>query len=319
MTPTQLRERIETKSARIGVVGLGYVGLAVACKFAEAGFSVLGVELRSDKVKLISAGIFPIQGHEPDMPELLCEVVTTQRRLVATTDARALQEADVILIAVETPVDVHTKAPKYEALTSALVGVGRAMKPGALVIVESTIAPGTMTTLVRPTLEAASGLRVDHDFYLGHCPERVMPGRLLMNLSTQSRVCGGSNPETSQVMACLYRCFVQADLDQTDWVTAELVKTTENAYRDVQIAFANEIALICEAVGADVWRVRELVNKSQDRNMHLPGAGVGGHCIPKDSWLLEYSANGRGRKPSLIPAARRLNDDMPYHIADLLR
>jgi UDP-N-acetyl-D-mannosaminuronic acid dehydrogenase len=119
-------------------------------------------------------------------------------------------------------------------------------------------------------------------------------------------------------MISLYRHIVQADLDQADCVTAEMVKTTENAYRDVQIAFANEIALICEMVGADVWQVRDLVNKSPGRNLHLPGAGVGGHCIPKDPWLLVHSTTGKGAPPSLIPTARQLNDGMPLHMADLL-
>jgi UDP-N-acetyl-D-mannosaminuronic acid dehydrogenase len=119
-------------------------------------------------------------------------------------------------------------------------------------------------------------------------------------------------------MIRLYRHIVAADLDQADCVTAEMVKTTENAYRDVQIAFANEIALICEMVGADVWQVRELVNKSPGRNLHLPGAGVGGHCIPTDPWLLVHSTTGKGAPPSLIPTARQLNDGMPLHMADLL-
>ena len=132
-----------------------------------------------------------------------------------------------------------------------------------------------------------------------------------------SRVCGGSTPETAEVMVALYRHIVAADLDPADLVTAELVKTAENAYRDVQIAFANEVALICEAAGGDVWRVRELVNKSPSRQMHLPGAGVGGHCIPKDPWLLAYGGGRRGHV-RLIPAARAVNDGMPLHMADLV-
>ena len=145
-----------------------------------------------------------------------------------------------------------------------------------------------------------------------------MPGKLLANLRGVSRVCGGETPETAQAMLALYRQVVQADLDPTDCVTAELVKTAENAYRDVNIAFANEVALICEAVGGDVWRVRELVNKSPGRAMHLPGAGVGGHCIPKDPWLLVYEAQQQGVPIRLIPAARAVNDSMPLHMVELL-
>jgi UDP-N-acetyl-D-mannosaminuronic acid dehydrogenase len=187
-----------------------------------------------------------------------------------------------------------------------------------LVIIESTIAPGTMAKLVKPILENTSGKRVNAGFYLGHCPERVMPGKLLANLRGVSRVCGGETPETAQAMIMLYRHVVQADLDAADCVTAELVKTAENAYRDVNIAFANEVALVCEAVGGDVWRVRELVNKSPGRNMLLPGAGVGGHCIPKDPWLLVYEAQAQGVPIRLIPAARAVNESMPLHMVELL-
>jgi UDP-N-acetyl-D-mannosaminuronic acid dehydrogenase len=176
-----------------------------------------------------------------------------------------------------------------------------------------------MGHLVLPALEQGGELRLNRDFYLGHCPERVMPGKLLANLENLSRVVGGMTPETADTMALLYRFIVKADLDTTDCITAELVKTTENTYRDVQIAFANEVALICEAVGGDVWKVRELVNKSPYRNMHLPGAGVGGHCIPKDPWLLAYSVEGKDVPLRLIPAARAVNDSMPLHMVDMLQ
>ncbi len=315
MTLAELRQRIEQKEARLGVIGLGYVGLPVAVLFAEAGFDVLGVEIRADKVEQINAGLCPIGGEEPGLAERLAEVVQAGR-LRATTDYARLQDQDVVLICVETPVDEERK-PRYEALRSALRSLGPVMKEGALVIVESTIAPRTMQDVVLPLLEETSGKRCNEGFYLGHCPERVRPGRLLRNLREMSRVVGGVTPETAETMAALYRQVVRADLDLTDCLTAELVKTVENAYRDVQIAFANEVALICEAVGGDVWKVRELVNKVPERQMHLPGSGVGGHCIPKDPWLLAYAA--REKTPlRLIPAARAVNDSMPLHVAELL-
>jgi UDP-N-acetyl-D-mannosaminuronic acid dehydrogenase len=317
MALVDLQHKFETKTARLGVIGLGYVGLAVACKFAEKGFVVRGLERRAEVVNQINAGRSPIQGFEPGLEELL-QAVTAGGCLTASVDPQVLTEVDVVLVAVETPVEPDTHQPTYAALKAALTTLGQRLKAGQLVIIESTIAPGTMEGVAKPTLEAASGLRVDVDFYLGHCPERVMPGRLLRNLALMSRVCGGHTPETSQAMRSLYRQIVEADLDMADCVTAEMVKTTENAYRDVQIAFANEVAMLCEQVGADVWRVRELVNKSPDRNFHMPGPGVGGHCIPKDPWLLIHPAVGHGQRPRLIPAARRVNDDMPLHMVALL-
>ena len=153
-------------------------------------------------------------------------------------------------------------------------------------------------------------------FYLVNCPERVMPGKLLKNIRECHRVIGGMNPDAAQLAASFYSHVVQADLDPVDCLMAELVKTMENAYRDVQIAFANEMALLCEDMGSDVWQVRELVNKSPYRAMHLPGAGVGGHCIPKDPWLLIANA-GVGFEPRLIPTARAVNSGMPLHVIDL--
>ena len=310
----ELDRRIQSREALIGVIGLGYVGLPVAATFANIGFEVIGIDLQKERVETINLGMNPIEGIEPGLDELLAEVVANGR-LRATTDYTSLSRADVVLIAVETPVDDDHR-PRYLALQTACQQLVEVLRPGVLVIVESTIAPGTIDNVVRPLLEQESGLRVNQDFYLGACPERVMPGKLLANLRNMNRVCGGSTPETSAVMVTLYRQIVEADLDMADPVTAELVKTTENAYRDVQIAFANEVALICEAVGADVWQVRKLVNKVPYRQMHMPGAGVGGHCIPKDAWLLAHGAGSR-IPIRLIPQARDINDSMPLHVAKL--
>jgi UDP-N-acetyl-D-mannosaminuronic acid dehydrogenase len=310
----QLKVKIEAKEAVIGVVGLGYVGLPVACSFARSGFDVVGIDIKADRINTINEGKNPIAGEEPGLSELLAGVVA-ERKLRASTDYNDLANADIILVDVETPVDENHK-PLYVALRSVCKMLGPVVKHGALLIIESTIAPGTIDTIVLPLLEESSGGQVNQAFFLGACPERVMPGKLLSNLRNMSRVCGGNTPETAEVMVALYRHIVNADLDIADPVTAELVKTTENAYRDVQIAFANEVALICEVVGADVWRVRELVNKSPGRNMLFPGAGVGGHCIPKDPWLLMHGAQGQA-PVRLIPSARAVNESMPSHMVKL--
>jgi UDP-N-acetyl-D-mannosaminuronic acid dehydrogenase len=312
----KLHQTIACKEARLAVIGLGYVGLPVACEFARNGFEVLGVDVTRKRVDTINAGISPIVGREPGLQELVAEV-TASDRLRATLDYGEIADRDVILICVETPIDEHN-VPQYEALRSALNSLGPVMKPGALVIVESTVAPGTMRDIVLPLLEASSGKRVNEGFYLGICPERVMPGKLLTNIRRVSRVAGGMTLETAQTMQVLYRHVVSADIDLTDCITAELVKTVENAYRDVQIAFANEMALICENVGGDVWKVRELVNKSPGRMMLMPGAGVGGHCIPKDPWLLAYSVRASDIELRILPAARSVNKSMPFHMVELL-
>jgi UDP-N-acetyl-D-mannosaminuronic acid dehydrogenase len=312
---TQLLEAIENKTANVVVLGLGYVGLPVACLFAKAGFPVVGIRRSQDKVDMINRGECPIEGEEPGLADLLSEVIAADL-MRATTDYAPCREAQIVLIAVETPVDPVTKKPGYDALRSSLTDLARNLSPGTMVIIESTIAPGAMERVVRPLLEEVSGLKVNEDFYLVNCPERVMPGRLLKNVQECHRVVGGMNSDAAALAVRFYRHVVQADLDPVDCLTAELVKTMENAYRDVQIAFANEMALLCEDMGSDVWQVRELVNKSPFRAMHLPGAGVGGHCIPKDPWLLIANA-GEGFEPRLIPQARAINDGMPLHVADL--
>lgn len=315
MSHSELEKLIAEKKARVAIIGLGYVGLPVAAMFADKGFDVLGMEIREDRVKMINSGKSPIEGDEPGLEELLNKVVGG-KKMRASINYEDLRDRDIILIDVETPVD-ESHTPRYAALKSACTNLSTVLKKGALVIIESTIAPGTMKGTVLPLLEK-KGLKLGQDFLLGNCPERVMPGKLLANLKVMSRVCGGDTPETAAVMVSFYRNIVESDLDTADWATAELVKTVENTYRDVQIAFANEVALICEQAGADVFRVRELVNKSPNRSMHIPGAGVGGHCIPKDPWLLAYGIEGSDVPLRLIPAARAINDQMPLHMVRML-
>ncbi len=310
-----LRSKIEDRSAHVGVIGLGYVGLPVACVLAEAGFEVHAVDIDARRARLVSEGRSPIEGEEPGLAELLARVVES-KRLQTSADYGDLSSADCVLICVETPVETNHR-PQFKALKSACGQLGSMLKDGALVIVESTIAPGTIETVVKPELEKFTGRRAGIDFHIGHCPERVMPGKLLRNMRTMSRVCGGSSPEVGEAMAALYSTFVKGDLDATDCLTAELVKTAENAYRDVGIAFANQLALICEIAGGDVWRVRQLVNKVPGRDVLLPGGGVGGHCIPKDSWLLATPL-GEGAEASLLGVARGINDGMPAHVASIV-
>ncbi len=311
-----LLEAIRRKEISVAVIGLGYVGLPVACKFAQVGFEVIGIERSAEKVAQIRQGLLPIGGKEPGLAELLLEAVRSGK-LRAESDYSACRLARAVLLAVETPVDEITHRPAYTALRAALESLGPHLSRGTLVVVESTIAPGTMAGLVHPLLEQASGLRSGEDFYLAHCPERVTPGKLLHNLEHMPRVVGGMTAEAAALAVELYRPIVRAALDATDALTAEVVKTAENAYRDVQIAFANEVALLCESLGANVWQVRELVNKCPYRDMHLPGAGVGGHCLPKDPWLLLAHAPP-AFQPRLIPAARAVNEGMPLHVAELV-
>lgn len=296
-------------------MGLGYVGVPVAASVASTHADVVGIDIDPEKVASINRGRNPLRGKEPGIAPLLKAQVASGR-LRATTDFAAVRSADVVVVAVETPIDPASHDPVYRALKAALASVGPHLKRGALVSIESTLAPGTMTKVVRPALERASRRKAGRDFDLVHCPERVTAGKLLYNLTNLHRVLGAADARAARKAQAFYRRFVRGELHVTDWTTAEVAKTAENAYWDVQIAFANEVALISEELGVDAYRVRELVNTCPYRAMLLPGAGVGGHCIPKDPWLLVSPA--LHAKPELIPAARTVNEYMPRRMARLV-
>ncbi len=298
---------------RLAVVGMGYVGIPVATLFAHSGLDVVGLDVDKRKVDEINAGRYPIEGHEPGLPELIATNVGAGR-LRATTDYDALADRDAVLVCVDTPFNEEAFEPRYDRLRSAAQGIGQRLRKGQLVVIESTIAPGTMDRVVRPVLEEASGLKAGEDFLLGNCPERVMPGKLLGNLRKYDRVMGGINQATHDAMRELYSRFVEGDLTPADMLTAEVVKTFENTYRDVEIALANEFARYCDQLGVDFHAVRALVNRVEDRNLHLPGTGVGGHCIPKDTYLLAYGTKGTFT-PEMMLMARRINDAMPAYLA----
>jgi UDP-N-acetyl-D-mannosaminuronic acid dehydrogenase len=299
---------------KIVVVGMGYVGIPLAVKFAMAGFDVIGLNRSASKIELINQGKSPIK-NEPGLEALLKKAVA-RKKLAASHDFSQCRGAQAILICPETPFDDKRQEPNYASLKDILRKIGANLSPRALVVVESTIAPKTMAEVVIPLLEKHSGLRAGKDFAAAHCPERVMPGKLLFNIENVDRVIGGIDAKSCATAIQFYKSITRGHLHATDCLTAEIVKTAENAYRDVQIAFANEVARICENLGVDAYKVRELVNTCPIRNMHLPGAGVGGHCLPKDSLLLAYATKHR-HVPGLILKAREINDEMPRHMIQL--
>lgn len=299
----------------VTVVGTGYVGLPLACMLASKGFKVKGVDRDERRVVSINRGILPLKGDEPDLAPLLQNVVTSGK-LTASVSFKPVNQSEAVFVCVNTPLN-DNKKPALDMLKEALVGIAGNLKADTLISIESTIPPGTMDKIVLPLLEENSGLTAGRDFYLVHCPERVMPGKLLSNMRSCPRVLGGLNRASIERALEYYSLLVDAEIYTTDMLSAEITKTVENAYRDVQIAFANEVALACEELGADVYEIRKLVNTAPYRDMHIPGSGVGGHCIPKDPWLLVSAVRETAMK--LIPTARNINDSMPYHLASLVK
>jgi len=312
---------------RIAVIGMGYVGIPCAVLLADVpGFDVTGVQRKSArsgwKIDVLNSGRSPIEGNEPGLDDLIAKVVKKGTFRV-TDDYSVLRDMDVILIDVQTPTDSADHSPSYLSLKEVSRQVGEYMKRGALVIIESTVAPGTTQHVVQPILERKSKMKAGPDFHLAYSYERVMPGRLIDYIVNLPRIVGGVDKQSEEMAVDVYKRIVREKIYSTDVLTAESSKTIENAYRDVNIAFANEMALICESLGIDVWEVQRLVNSRSERHMHLPGCGVGGHCLPKDTWLLRYGLRKYGRQPEMetrfIALARELNDYMPLHTARLIK
>ncbi|MEW5768106.1 MAG: nucleotide sugar dehydrogenase [bacterium] len=312
-------------SKTIVVIGMGYVGIPCAALLADVeGFNVIGVQRRSKrsgwKIDALNSGKNPFEGDEPGLAELIERVVLEKKSFRATDDISVCKEADVILIDVQTPTD-ENRIPQYLSLREVSMNAGKYLSPSTLIVIESTVAPGTTQHIVQPLLEENSGLKAGQDFHLAFSYERVMPGKLLEFLINFPRVVGGIDEKSTEMAAELYRHIVKAGVTTTDCLTAEVAKTVENAYRDVNIAFANEMALVCESMGVNVYQVRELLNARHDRHMHIPGAGVGGHCLPKDTWLLRFGLKEYGIKDvdtDIIALARQINDFMPLHMASLI-
>jgi len=311
----------------IVVIGMGYVGIPMATLLADVeDFFVTGIQRRSQssgwKIDWLNSGKNPFEGEEPGLDELISRVVKNKKFYVSDS-YDACNNADFILIDVQTPVEIEDKIPRYESLIEVSEKISKHMRKGVTVIIESTVAPGTTNNIVQPILEEGSGLKRGEDFYLVFSFERVMPGKLLEFITDIPRVIGGGCKEANERAKFLYGKVVKEELHITDTLTAELTKCVENAYRDVNIAFANEMALICEDFGRNIFEIIRLINQREDRMMHYPGSGVGGHCLTKDPWLLlygydKYTQSKNKPKIKIITDSRNLNDYMPKHMVELM-
>ncbi|MHA1961778.1 MAG: nucleotide sugar dehydrogenase [Candidatus Thorarchaeota archaeon] len=309
---------------KIVVIGMGYVGIPAAALLAEVdGYDVTGLQRRSKrsgwKIDALNSGKSPFEGVEPGLDELIAKVVA-KGTFRATDDLEVISDADIILIDVQTPTDAQNM-PQYISLREVSANIGKRIKKGAMVVVESTVAPGTTQNIVQKIIEKESGMEAGVDFDVAFSYERVMPGKLLEFIVNMPRVVGGITPGATERAVEMYQKIVKEKVYTTDTLSAELSKTIENAYRDVNIAFANEMALVCESLGVNIFEIIELINARHDRMMHIPGAGVGGHCLPKDPWLLRFGLYEYGSwkvEPEFISLARRINNHMPIHMSDLV-
>lgn len=305
-----MREKIMNRSAEIAVIGLGYIGLPTAIMFANAGFNVIGYEIREEVVKKVNSGNSHII--EPEIEEMLKRAIENGK-LRATSDKKEIKGKDVYIICVQTPLK-EDKTPDLSYLENAVRTTAESIKKGSLVIIESTVPPMTTLKMAR-LMEDLTGFKAGKDFYMAHAPERVMPGRIFKELVYNSRIIGGINEESSELAELLYRAFVKGQIFKTNSTTSEMVKLMENTFRDVNIALANEFAFLAHQYGVNVFDAIELANTHPRVKIHIPGIGVGGHCLPKDPYLLLSSAK---EDFGLIKKAREINEDMPLFAKDLL-
>jgi len=313
-------------TTNVVVIGMGYVGIPMAVLLADVDdFYVTGIQRKSQrsgwKIDWLNQGKNPYEGDEPGLDELI-ERVVRNGKFKVMDKYDAVNDADYVLIDVQTPVD-DEKVPRYASLLDVSRKIAKQMKKGATIILESTVAPGTTDNVVQAILEEESGLKRGKDFYLVFSFERVMPGKLIEYITDFPRVIGGGCQEANEKAKFLYGKVVKKELQVTDTLTAELTKCIENAYRDVNIAFANEMALLCEDFNRNIFEIINLINDRHDRMMHYPGSGVGGHCLTKDPWLLLYGFNKyterlNESKIKIIPDSRKINDFMPYHMIELM-
>jgi UDP-N-acetyl-D-mannosaminuronic acid dehydrogenase len=287
------------------VIGLGYIGLPTSVLFAQAGLRVLGVDVDERKLDVLRQGRCPI--HEEGLPERLSEAMARGNLTVSSTPL----PSRAFMICVPTPVTQERTADLsfVEAGTRLIAPV---VRKGDLVILESTVPPHTCRDVVAPILRDLSGLDPDHDYLLVHAPERVIPGAIFRELTENVRIVGGHTPEAAEAAEALYRRAGVKEVVKTTAAVAELAKVVENTYRDVNIAFANELAAVCRHLGVDAFETIRLANLHPRVNVHAPGIGVGGHCIPVDPWFLIHLAPEQAH---LIRAARTINDARPQQVA----
>jgi UDP-N-acetyl-D-mannosaminuronic acid dehydrogenase len=290
------------------VLGLGYIGLPTASLFATHGLRVIGVDVDSRIVQVLNGGDIHIE--ECGLRDLFNAAVTAGNLLIKC----APEPADVFIIAVPTPI-YPDRTADMRAVLGATESIVPYLRPGNLVVLESTSPAGTTVDLVRPILER-SGLRAGPDFKLVYSPERVLPGKILKEMVENARVIGGIDRVSAEAGRDLYAAFVKGEIVLTDTTTAEMVKLMENTFRDVNIALANEFALMAEKRGVNVWEAINIANRHPRVNILWPGPGVGGHCIAVDPWFLVEAAPEQAR---LIRQARLVNDGMPEHVAEMVQ
>ncbi len=308
-----LIKKIENHEIVVGVVGLGYVGLPLAVEKAKAGFKTIGFDVQQEKVDLVNKGHNYIGDVvDDDLMELV-----NAGQLSATSDFSFVKDVDFIAICVPTPLDSHQQ-PDISYVKDSTIAISKHLKPGTMVVLESTTYPGTTEELIKPILEEGSGLKCGENFYLGFSPERVDPGNKQFKTKNTPKVVGAIGKDATEVIAKMYREVLVGDVHEVSSpAVAEMEKILENTYRNINIGLVNELAILCDRMNISLWEVVDAAKtKPYGFQAFYPGPGLGGHCIPLDPYYLTWKAREYGFHTSMIEASMMINDKMPEYCVD---
>jgi len=309
----QLIEKIQNKTLSMGVCGLGYVGLPLAVDKAKHGFKTTGFDVQKEKVDMVNAG----KNYIGDVVDSDLAELVASGMLRATTDFSEVCNVDFIAICVPTPLDAHQQ-PDISYVRSSAEAIAKYLKKGTMVVLESTTYPGTTEELLKPILEQGSGLKCGEDFYLGFSPERVDPGNLIYKTSNTPKVVGAIGEDAMEVISMVYRAILDGDVHTVSSpAVAEMEKILENTYRNINIGLVNELAILCNKMGINIWEVIDAAKtKPYGFQAFYPGPGLGGHCIPLDPYYLSWKAREYGFHTSMIESSMMINDRMPEYTVE---
>ena len=311
-----VRKSLDSKTLRVCVIGIGRIGLPTALSFAKSGLQTIGVDINENLVQNINSGKFPLKD-EPGYNEIFDDVIKNKKFSATTNIEEVVSNSDLILLSLPTPMD-ENNIPDYSALRNVATKLSEILSPNSLVIVESTIEPGFIEDEMVSIISKSGRLEIEKNFFIGVCPENANPGEILHDFTNLPRLVGGINHNITKIIKAIYKFVFSVELvEMSDCKTANAVKLTTNVFRDINISFVNELSLMFDKLGIDTIKVLEAAKKKYNFQVHYPGAGVGGPCLPINSYQLLNTGKRTGSKLSIIEAGRKINENMPEHVIEL--
>ena len=311
-----VKKSLNLRTLRVCVVGIGRIGLPTALSFAKSGLQTIGVDINENLVSTINSGVFPLKD-EPGYEEIFNDVIKNKMFSATTKIEDAIPNSDLILLSLPTPMDKNN-VPDYSALTDSASKLSNFLSPNSLIIVESTVEPGFIEDEMVPIISKSDQLKIGENFFIGVCPETANPGEILHDFTNLPRLVGSINKQTTEIITLIYDFVFAVELViMPDCKTANAVKLTTNVFRDINIAFISELSLMFEKLGIDTLKVLEAAKKKYNFQIHYPGAGVGGPCLPINSYQLLNAARRSGVNLSMIEYSRQINEKMPEHVIKL--